>query len=58
MTDESTVHKAMQQAKTSVQMEGQIIEGKHSELVRKVLEGALSEEEFAEAVLNIVRNKR
>ncbi|MGX1264216.1 hypothetical protein RKD55_002020 [Rossellomorea marisflavi] len=57
MMSESIVHKAMQQAKTSVQMEGYIIEGQHSELVRKVLEGALSEEEFAKAVLSIVRNK-
>ncbi|MCM2589265.1 hypothetical protein [Rossellomorea marisflavi] len=57
MTDESTVHMAMQQAKTSVQMEGQIIEGQHSGLVRKVLEGASSEEEFAKAVLSVVRNK-
>ncbi|MBV6685849.1 hypothetical protein KV679_19460 [Bacillus sp. JRC01] len=52
------MNKAMQQAKTSVQMEGYIIEGQHSELVRKVLEGALSEEEFAKAVLNVVQKKR
>ncbi len=51
------MNKAMLQAKTSVQMEGHIIGSAHSELVRLVIEGALSEKKFTEALLNMVRNK-
>jgi hypothetical protein len=54
---DDSLEKAMKQAKFSLEIEGFKIEEYHTNLVRKVLEKEISEEEFMEEVLRMATEK-
>lgn len=52
-----TIEQAMKNAKASLELSGFKIEDFHTELVRKVLTGEISQDEFLEEAKRLAQNK-